>query len=110
MQERISLDVQIKKGLLDACVLVVLEQGESYGYKIISDLKVVIEISESTLYPILKRMEAGGLLAVNGREYNGRVRKYYQITTLGLGRLCEFRKMIGDMDKIYKFISGGKSE
>ena len=110
MQDRISLDVQIKKGLLDACVLAVLEQGESYGYKIINDMQAVIEISESTLYPILKRMDASGYLTVSGREYNGRTRKYYQITTLGLGRLCEFRKMVGEMDKIYKFISGGRNE
>ena len=102
------MDAQVKKGLLDACVLATLEFGEGYGYKIIDDTRSVIEISESTLYPILKRLELGGLLAVRSDEHNGRLRKYYRITKSGLGRLEEFRDMLRGMDKIYEFILGGK--
>jgi PadR family transcriptional regulator PadR len=104
------MDTQMKKGMLDACVLVALEQGESYGYKIIEDTRPVIEISESTLYPILKRLEQGGYLTVQGREHNGRLRKYYQITTLGLGRLTELRKILRDMDKLHQYILKGESK
>jgi len=101
-------EAQLKKGLLDACVLVALETGESYGYKIIEDTWHIIEISESTLYPILKRLEAGGLLTVQSREHNGRLRKYYKITKRGLERLSEFRTSIRGMDKLYKYILGGE--
>ena len=77
------MDTQLKKGLLDVCVLSVLREGESYGYKIISDIAPYIEISESTLYPILKRLEATGAVTTRSREYNGRLRKYYAITEKG---------------------------
>ena len=100
------MDVQIKKGLLDACVLAALEHGESYGYKIIDDTRSVIEISESTLYPILKRLELAGFLTARTGEYNGRLRKYYRITPPGVNRLREFREMLKGMDKIYTFILG----
>jgi len=102
------MDAQLKKGLLDACILVALEGGESYGYKIIEDTRTIIEISESTLYPILKRLEQAGALSVQSREHSGRLRKYYKITTHGRGRLSEFREMLKGMDKVYEFILGGK--
>jgi len=102
------MDAQIKKGLLDACILAALEHGESYGYKIIDDTRSVIEISESTLYPILKRLEQNGFLSARTREYNGRLRKYYYITDSGGARLAEFRDILRGMDKIYEFILGGK--
>ena len=101
------MDAQLKKGLLDACILVTLEWGESYGYKIIEDTKHIIEISESTLYPILKRLEQGGLLTVQSREHNGRLRKYYGITVNGMRRLNEFRVMLREMDRINDFILEG---
>ena len=77
------MDAQLKKGLLEVCVLVSLKKEESYGYKIISDVSPYIEISESTLYPILKRLEATGCLTTRTKEYNGRLRKYYMITDAG---------------------------
>ncbi|MDR1940169.1 MAG: PadR family transcriptional regulator [Clostridiales bacterium] len=100
------MDAQFKKGLLDACVLSVLSKEESYGYKIISDLKDIIEISESTLYPILKRLEAGGFLTTFTRQYGGRLRKYYAITRSGRHKLvdCEedWREMRGVYQKIFE--------
>ena len=77
------MDIQLKKGVLDVCVLYAISEGESYGYKIISDLTGIIEISESTLYPILKRLEAGGYVVTRTAEFSGRLRRYYKITPMG---------------------------
>ena len=74
------MDAQLKRGLLDVCVLSAIKDEDSYGYKIIKDLKPYIELSESTLYTILKRLEAGRLLTVKSAEHDGRLRKYYHIT------------------------------
>ena len=104
------MDIQLKKGLLDVCVLSVLRKEESYGYKIISDIAPYIEISESTLYPILKRLEATGAVTTRSREYNGRLRKYYRITEKGLERIREFIEDAKEFAKIYRFIdNGGRS-
>lgn len=58
------MDIQLKRGLLDVCVLAAIKQEDSYGYKIIKDMKPYVELSESTLYPILRRLEAAQLLSV----------------------------------------------
>ncbi len=102
------MDAQLKKGLLDVCVLAALRKEESYGYKIISDIAPYIEISESTLYPILKRLEGSGAVTTHSREYNGRLRKYYQITDKGLERIVEFIEDLKEFERIYQFIIGGK--
>lgn len=102
------MDIQIKKGVLDACVLHALKGGESYGYKIISDLREIIDISESTLYPILKRLEAGGALKTYSREFNGRLRRYYSLTAEGEKKLEEYRRDFEDVILIYKKIFGDK--
>ena len=81
------MDIQLKRGMLDVCVLSVLNGGESYGYKIITDLAQYVTVSESTLYPILKRLEQGNFVTTRTAEYNGRLRKYYMITKAGLDQL-----------------------
>ena len=101
------MDAQLKKGLLEVCVLSVLRGGESYGYKIISDVAPYIEISESTLYPILKRLEAADAVTTQSREYNGRLRKYYKITDKGLQKIDEFIENAREVERIYQFISNG---
>ena len=101
------MDTQLKKGLLDVCVLSVLREGESYGYKIISDIAPYIEISESTLYPILKRLESAGAVTTHSREFNGRLRKYYGITQKGLNKISEFIEDVKEFERIYLFISRG---
>jgi PadR family transcriptional regulator PadR len=98
------LDVQLKKGVLEAAVLASLSKHESYGYKIISDLSPYIEISESTLYPILRRLEEMGCLTTKSREHNGRLRKYYQITVKGKQRLREFVYDIREIQVVYDYI------
>lgn len=101
----VFLDSQLKKGMLEVCVLKVLTRGESYGYKIISDLLPNVEISESTLYPILKRLQGSGCLTVDSREHNGRLRKYYCITDSGFIRINEFLEDWKEIEKIYQFIA-----
>ena len=102
------MDIQLKKGILDVCVLYAISKGESYGYKIISDLEGVIEISESTLYPILKRLEAGGFVTTRTAEFSGRLRRYYKITNLGLKKLVGGREDLLEINNIYKKIFGGR--
>ncbi|MCR5262331.1 MAG: PadR family transcriptional regulator [Clostridiales bacterium] len=99
------MDIQLKKGLLDVCVLAAIKNGESYGYQIIKDLSPYIELSESTLYTILKRLETAGALTVRTAEHGGRLRKYYSITGAGLQRIREFRDEWKEIITIYSFVT-----
>ncbi|MBO5967779.1 MAG: PadR family transcriptional regulator [Clostridia bacterium] len=104
------MDIQMKRGLLDVCVLAAIKEEDSYGYQIIKDIKPFIEISESTLYPILRRLEAAELLTVRTAEHNGRLRKYYHITNAGLGRIEDFKNEWKEIMSIYKFVTKGDTE
>lgn len=101
------MDVQLKRGLLEVCVLSAMRYEDSYGYKLIKDISPCIEISESTLYPILKRLEAGRLVTVSSREHNGRLRKYYSITDKGRQRIDDFITEWDSVMQIYNFIKEG---
>jgi PadR family transcriptional regulator PadR len=101
------MDIQLKRGLLDVCVLAAIKNEESYGYKIIKDMKPYIEMSESTLYTILKRLELSEMLTVRTAEHCGRLRKYYRITRLGLKRIEDFKSEWREVMSIYKFVSKG---
>lgn len=101
------MDVQLKKGLLDVCVLAAIKSEDSYGYQIIKEMKPYVEISESTLYPILRRLEAAELLTVRTAEHSGRLRKYYHITRLGLKRIEAFEEEWKEMLTIYRFVTKG---
>ena len=98
------MDIQLKRGMLEICVLAAIKEEDSYGYKIIKDIKPYVEISESTLYPILKRLEASNMLTVRTAEHSGRLRKYYRITPAGLSRIEAFRSEWKEMMSIYKFV------
>ena len=98
------MDIQLKRGLLDVCVFAAIKNEDSYGYQIIKDLKPYVELSESTLYPILRRLETAQLLTVWSAEHNGRLRKYYRITPAGLARIEEFKEEWGEIVSIYTFI------
>ena len=104
------MDIQLKRGILDVCVLAAIKDEDSYGYKIIKDLAPCIELSESTLYTILKRLESGGLLTVKTAEHNGRLRKYYHITKAGLCRIEDFKEEWREVMQIYKFVVKGDGE
>ena len=99
------MDIQLKRGLLDVCVLAAIKDGESYGYKIIKDMKPYIALSESTLYTILKRLETARMLTVRTAEHGGRLRKYYRITNTGLARIEDFRSEWDEMLSIYRFVT-----
>ena len=99
------MDIQLKRGLLDVCVLAAIKNEDSYGYKIIKDMKPYIEMSESTLYTILKRLETAEMLTVRSAEHGGRLRKYYHITNAGRNRIEEFREDWKEIMSIYKFVT-----
>ena len=99
------MDAQLRRGVLDVCVLAAIKNEDSYGYKIIKDLKPVLELSESTLYTILKRLEEAKMLVVRSTEFEGRLRKYYHITQVGLARIEEFKNEWKEMMGIYSFIA-----
>lgn len=98
------MDAQIKRGLLDILVLAAIKTEDSYGYKIIKDIKPYLTISESTLYPILRRLEESGCLTVNSVEHNGRLRKYYHITETGRGRLTAFAEEWQEIMAVYEYV------
>lgn len=100
------MDAQVKKGLLEYCVLAELQKKESYGYQIIRDLSVCIEISESTLYPILRRLESGGYVDTHNVEYHNRIRKYYRITDAGRKHIEQFISEQDQLLQVIAFISG----
>ena len=103
------MDVQRKKGVLDICVLAVLKRGPSYGYRIVSDISRCITVPESTLYPILRRLEASGCVSTYSQEHNGRTRKYYKIEQPGLQKVKDFLGEAEEMRRIYTFIEEANS-
>ena len=104
------MDNQLKRGLLDVCVLSAIKNEESYGYKIIKDMKPYLTLSESTLYTILKRLELSDMLTVRSAEHGGRLRKYYKITKAGLGRIEDFKDEWREVMLIYQFVTKGDKE
>ena len=83
---------QLTAPLLDGCVLAILEQEDAYGYSLTQQLKREIDISESTLYPVLRRLQKEGCLTVYDRQFQGRNRRYYAITPTGRDLLDYCRK------------------
>lgn len=98
------MDIQLKRGLLEICVLASIKNEDSYGYQIIKDMRPYVEISESTLYPILRRLETAQYLTVRTAEHNGRLRKYYHITEQGMERIEDFKEEWKEMISIYRFV------
>ena len=99
------MDIQLKRGLLDVCVLAAIKNEDSYGYKILKDIQPYIKMSESTLYTILKRLELSEMLTVRTSEHGGRLRKYYHITNTGIKRIEDFKKEWSEVMSIYQFVT-----
>ncbi len=99
------MDTQLKRGSLDVCVLAALLKEDSYGYQIIKDLKDTIDISESTLYPILKRLENNGCLSTYSVEHQGRLRKMYKISQTGIEKIQDYLLDFKELIKVYNFIA-----
>ena len=104
------MDAQLKRGLLDVCVLAAIKSEDSYGYKIIKDMKPYVELSESTLYTILKRLESASMLTVRTAEHEGRLRKYYHITSEGINRIETFKTEWKEVISIYRFVTRGEEQ
>ena len=99
------MDSQMKKGMMEACILSVLSRGDSYGYQLIKDLEPIMGLSESTLYPVLRQLEAAGCLTVYSVEHNSRLRKYYAITDEGRKRIADFMNEWAEVKRVYDFIA-----
>lgn len=111
VRKETSMDIQRKKGILDVCVLAVLSQESSYGYQIIQDVSKCIEVNDSTMYPILRRLENTGCVTTYSQEHNGRTRKYFTITSAGIAKINEFLAEWDEMKSIYDFVKKyGKAE
>ena len=101
------MDAQLKRSFLDVCVLASINRQDSYGYQIVKDVPSSLHLTESTLYPLLKRLESAGLLTVYAIEHNGRLRKYYRITPAGVTYLDEFLKDWDDVLDVYEYVKRG---
>ena len=101
------MDAQLKRGFLDVCVLASINRQDSYGYQIVKDVPSSLHLTESTLYPLLKRLESAGLITVYAIEHNGRLRKYYRITPAGVTYLDEFLKDWDDVLDVYEYVKRG---
>lgn len=99
------MDAQMKRGFLEACVLATLCKGESYGYQIIKDIPKSLDLTESTLYPLLKRLESAQCISVRSVEHRGRLRKYYQITQTGIDRIEEFIAEREVVEGLYSYVT-----
>ena len=99
------MDSQMKKGMMEACILSVLSRGDSYGYQLIKDIEPIMTLSESTLYPVLRRLEAAGSLTVYSVEHNSRLRKYYAITDEGRKKIAAFLAEWAEVKRVYDFIA-----
>ncbi|MFW8052019.1 PadR family transcriptional regulator [Vagococcus fluvialis] len=100
------MDIQLRRGLLDYSVLAVLKEKDSYGYMIIKKMDSILPISESTLYPILKRIEGNGLVVSYSVEHNGRLRKYYRLTEKGHDSLKNFVESWHEVETVINYIKG----
>lgn len=104
------MDAQLKRGLIEICILSRLDRGDSYGYQLIKDIGPVLSVSESTLYPVLRRLEAADCLTVYTVEHNSRLRKYYAITDQGRQRIADFQQEWAEMNRVYQFIMTGSAQ
>lgn len=87
---------KIESSLLDACALAILNRGDTYGYEITQQMKKAIIVSESTLYPVLRRLQKEKLCETYDEPYQGRNRRYYSITEEGKAQLAEYKKQWAD--------------
>ena len=107
-QEGDAMIFQVGAALLDACILSVLSREDAYGYVLTQNVKEILNVSESTLYPVLRRLQKEECLTTYDMQFGGRNRRYYKITYLGKQRLEEYILEWGDYKgKVDKILSGG---
>ena len=104
------MNFQVGAALLDACVLAILSREDAYGYVLTQNVKEILNVSESTLYPVLRRLQKENYLTAYDVPYDGRNRRYYQITDIGKEKLSEYQSQWGEYkEKVDKLLSGGTS-
>ena len=102
---------QVGAALLDACILAVLSREDAYGYVLTQNVKEILNVSESTLYPVLRRLQKEDCLTAYDMPYAGRNRRYYRITDSGKEKLNEYiHEWGGYKEKVDKILSGGKRD
>lgn len=101
------MDPQMKKGILDALVLSALKDEDTYGYQLSEKVSRIIEVAETALYPVLRRLETQGLLNTYSVEHSGRLRKYYRITPEGLEKLDEYVQELSELQRVISTITKG---
>lgn len=104
------MEAQMKRGFLEACVLAAVSREESYGYRIVKEVPASMGLTESTLYPLLKRLEKAGCITVRAAEHNGRRRNYYRITETGQERIDDFLDEWPAVQEIYRYVEGERRE
>jgi PadR family transcriptional regulator PadR len=98
------MDAQLKRGMTEACVLALLTRGDSYGYRLAQQAGKLMPLSESTLYPVLKRLVESGAVETYSREFSGRLRHYYRVTGAGRAQLSGFAREWEHLGRIYELI------
>ncbi len=99
---------QLGSALMDACVLAVLNKGDTYGYVLTQQVREIMDISESTLYPVLRRLQKDGCLETYDQSFQGRNRRYYKVTEKGKEKYEEYIKEWEEYKiKIDKILLGG---
>ena len=102
------MDAQIKRGIIELLVISLLTKKDYYGYILMEDVSEFLDVSDSALYPILRRLETDGCLQTYSQECNGRLRKYYKITEKGVQKLAIAKNDWKILKKIYNHILGGE--
>jgi PadR family transcriptional regulator PadR len=101
------VDPQMKKGVLDALVLAILKDGDTYGYQLSERVSGIMVVAETALYPVLRRLEAQEMLSTYSEEHNGRLRKYYRIMKKGREKLTEYIEELSELERIIRMITKG---
>ena len=108
------MKIQITVDLLDGMVLAILDHKDYYGYALTQRMQSAITISESTMYPVLRRLKKDGYLITYDQPYQGRNRRYYQITEAGKEHLQRIRKLWTDyknsLDGIFYGLGEGEDK
>lgn len=100
---------QVGSALLDACVLAIVNSEDTYGYQLTQSMREVTDISESTLYPVLRRLQRDGYLTTYDQPYQGRNRRYYTISETGKEKFKKYKMdWILYKDQVDKLLCGGE--